>query len=874
MTAVPSVQASRTLTPTLTATAAPPEMVYAGTPMPQTEGLITADNAGLLAPMARWGKGMVNQVLYSPKGDYLAAASETGIFLYDVLGLSEIGIIFPQEKITDIAYSSDGQMLAAGNLINPFIRLWDIKRNKPGQELNFPPEDDFPILKRTNFSFSPDNKYLSCSGEFGSEFLGKEYLRWDLSNGNYDTFGNWGPTTYYYSFFTYSPNSTRVKYAIGDDFGGIHYSSYIGSPLFIHEKKVTSLAFSIDGLSLVSGSLDKKVKIWDISSRTKMIKEITGHSQEITGVSYAPNGLFFASGSLDKTVHLRNAQNYGLVYQLNHPAGVNSISFSTDSKLIASSAGDGIIRIWNTADGKLAHTIDDHKPKFSVFAYSPAGTVIASGDQEGWLWLWDAIDGTLLGKVQAHEGAITNLAISALGEKLATSGEDRLVKEWDIQDPSKPNLVWENGNSNPPTDLAYSPDGELYRAYGEVTELSFTPDGVFKISGLSDGTLRIKNIKENSDEIVLPSGSTEAITALAVSPNCRMAAAGSAEKDVRVWQLSEPEIPIVIPLQDEILSLSFSSDSALLAVASADGKITFWDYLKNESISSIEAPGVQSLSFSPDGMWLAGSDGQLLTFWGIPEQTAVPTSTQTSQSSEQPPVVTAAPSETQNANSATTAPLPQFIEDEKGVRMALVPSGEFLMGSENGSDDEKPVHSVFLDNFYLDIYEVTNRVYLMCVEASVCSIHLLAEHLKEILDFGKEVYHDYPVVMINWKQASELCEWRRAKLPTEAEWEKAARGELEGMTYPWGYPAPICRKRVENGAKFNDLIGCYFTETDPVGSFAPNGYGLYDMAGNVLEWVSDWYRDNFYSNNENRNPTGPLTGKYSSLRGGYFAIWI
>ena len=88
------------------------------------------------------------------------------------------------------------------------------------------------------------------------------------------------------------------------------------------------------------------------------------------------------------------------------------------------------------------------------------------------------------------------------------------------------------------------------------------------------------------------------------------------------------------------------------------------------------------------------------------------------------------------------------------------------------------------------------------------------------------------------------------------------------MTYPWGYPAPICRKRVENGAKFNDLIGCYFTETDPVGSFAPNGYGLYDMAGNVLEWVSDWYRDNYYSNNENRNPTGPLTGKYRVLRGG------
>ena len=523
---LPTPQLGETLAPTLTATAAPPEIVYAGTPMPQTEGLITADNAGLLAPMARWGKGMVNQVLYSPKGDYLAVASDTGIYLYDKSLLKESHWIFPKKKVVEVDFSPNGEYLGVGLSPDLSIRLWQISNNQPGPQLKMPSTRKFTYLKN-NLGFTSDNKNIAL--------IDPPYLiSWNVNDGNYES--SYFNRRFTSSYFTFSPFSDDFWVA-GTNQGGIEYSNgvlkwkyynelyfnkdysyYQTTSASEHYREVTSLDISSSGTRLISGSLDKTVKIWEIQNLPILIKTLSSHDDAVTSVKSAPNEEYFASSSKDNTVQLRDFTDFSLINILKHPFPITSISIAPDSLFLGSAATDGIIRIWNTSDGKLAHTIDDHKPKFSVFAYSPAGTVIASGDDEGWLWLWIASDGTLLGKVQAHEGAITNLAISASGEKLATSGEDRLVKEWDFQDWSKPNLVWENGNSNPPTDLAYSPDGELYRAYGEVTELSFTPDGVFKVSGLSDGTLRIKNIKENSDESVLPSGSTEAITALAVSP--------------------------------------------------------------------------------------------------------------------------------------------------------------------------------------------------------------------------------------------------------------------------------------------------------------------------------------------------------------------
>jgi sulfatase modifying factor 1 len=198
--------------------------------------------------------------------------------------------------------------------------------------------------------------------------------------------------------------------------------------------------------------------------------------------------------------------------------------------------------------------------------------------------------------------------------------------------------------------------------------------------------------------------------------------------------------------------------------------------------------------------------------------------------------------------------------------MVLIPAGEFQMGSNGGEDDEKPVHMVYLDAFYIDKYEVTNAQYKKFIDTT--------GH-KEPLSWNAS---NQPVWGVGWHDAVAYAEWAGKRLPTEAEWEKAARGGLVGgNNYVWGdeWPPPtkagnFADESLKNMYKSWIIIAGYddgYAYTAPVGSFNPNGYGLYDMAGNVLEWCADWYDNNYYNSSE-QNPTGPSTGNLRVLRGG------
>ncbi len=188
-----------------------------------------------------------------------------------------------------------------------------------------------------------------------------------------------------------------------------------------------------------------------------------------------------------------------------------------------------------------------------------------------------------------------------------------------------------------------------------------------------------------------------------------------------------------------------------------------------------------------------------------------------------------------------------------------IPAGEFQMGSELGDDNEKPIHTVYLDTFEIGRFEITNYQYNQCVKAGICSA--LNNKAYEIQ--GNE---SLPVTGISLFDAQTFCNWVNGRLPTEAEWEKAARGGLEGKIYPWGDESPICTKGESTGA---NTLDCSDTHTTmPVGSFAPNGYGLYDMAGNVWEWVADKFSDTYYRRSPSSNPVGPETGFQHILRGG------
>ena len=227
-----------------------------------------------------------------------------------------------------------------------------------------------------------------------------------------------------------------------------------------------------------------------------------------------------------------------------------------------------------------------------------------------------------------------------------------------------------------------------------------------------------------------------------------------------------------------------------------------------------------------------------------------PTQTPTYQS---PITNTPAPAKTPaKAFTPTAAALPTEITDEKGAAMRLVPAGEFEMGSER-YDDEKPIHQVYLDAFYMDKYEVTNALYKACVDAGGCTPP------QNTSRYNDPKYENHPVVYVDWYQSQACCEWRGASLPAEAQWEKAARG-TDGRTYPWGEGID-CGK-----ANYSTCKG----DTTPVGSYesGQSPYGIYDLAGNVWEWTADWYSETYYQISPAKNPLGPESGTYRVLRGG------
>jgi eukaryotic-like serine/threonine-protein kinase len=202
-----------------------------------------------------------------------------------------------------------------------------------------------------------------------------------------------------------------------------------------------------------------------------------------------------------------------------------------------------------------------------------------------------------------------------------------------------------------------------------------------------------------------------------------------------------------------------------------------------------------------------------------------------------------------------------------GMVMVAVPEGDFIMGSPagTGSLNEYPQHTVYLDDFWIDRTEVTNAMYALCVQAGRCTPPADSSSATRSSYYGNPQYNDYPVINVDWYQASAYCFWAGAHLPTEAEWEKVARG-TEGATYPWGNNAP--------GERLLNYAG-YIGDTTTVGSY-PSGaspYGALDTAGNVMEWVNDWFSDTYYSLGINNDPQGPAYGTDKVVRGSSWDIY-
>ncbi len=276
----------------------------------------------------------------------------------------------------------------------------------------------------------------------------------------------------------------------------------------------------------------------------------------------------------------------------------------------------------------------------------------------------------------------------------------------------------------------------------------------------------------------------------------------------------------------------------------------------------LAAISVFVIIFAFGGFWFMSSKSGLFSVPATPTQNVLPSPTVIPPTRAIEPTVapttepTIAPTE---PSLPTETPVPVEITDSRNVPMRLIPAGEFTMGSDNTGDvGSQPAHTVNLEAFYIDKFEVTNEMYDACVYAVECRKPQKLGSVKQVTYFANPVFANYPVLYVDWKMANAYCAWRGARLPTEAEWEKAARSTDERI-YPWGNEELDC--------SFANAAGCV-GDTTKVDQYekGQSPYGLFDMAGNVWEWTSSLFKPYPYNAEDGREDPDSL--KERIARGG------
>ena len=366
-----------------------------------------------------------------------------------------------------------------------------------------------------------------------------------------------------------------------------------------HGSWVISVAFSPDGRTLASGSDDNSIKLWDAASGREL-RTLTGHRKNVVSVAYSPDGKILASGSWDKSIKLWDpATGRELRSLTGHGESVSSVAFSPDGKTLVS--GGRSIKLWSVATGRELRSLRGRIVGVSSVAFSPDGKTLASGNDDNSIMLWDAVSGRTLGTLIGHSKSVASVVFSPDGKTLASGSSDESIKLWDVA----------SGH-------------ELRSLSGHGTleqSIAFSPDGKTLASGSGGSSIKLLDVASGR-ELRSLSGQGAMVASVVFSPDGKTLASGSSDKSIKLWDLANwHELRILSGYSILGPNVAFSPDGKALASGGDDNSIMLWDAASGRELSSLSGSvksSLLSVGISPDGMTLAaGSEDHSVKLWDL-----------------------------------------------------------------------------------------------------------------------------------------------------------------------------------------------------------------------------------------------------------------